>query len=270
MSKYKSALPKLPARGYFKKGDKGPEVVKLQKGLNWANNGAIFAPLKTDGVAGDLTIRAVKFFQMLHNKTVDAHFGKVCRDKLRTMDLNGRIKACNWALSVALDNTFTYGSGQRAHRSGCYFCGTNTGPKKSNKERKGEPHKVKDSHGNYHTYTKTYCCNPFITAAYAHGAKDPVILKICKSGSSCGMEAKDWLRSKNFKKLGSCKKVAYSDLKWGDVILTPSHVWMYIGGGRIIEASGNNWSSDSISMHGGAKSRYSSNKKNGTVLRYTA
>lgn len=269
MSKYKSKLPTLPKRGWFQKGDKGEDVKLLQKGLNWANKGTIRTPLKVDGEIGDKTEAEICFFELLHNKTVDGEFGNVCRDKLRTMNLTGRIKACNFALSVALDNRFSYGSGQRAHRSGCYFCQTNVGKVKKNKEHRGEPHKVKDSHGNYHTYERTYCCNTFVTAAYAHGAKDDAILKICKKGSCCGMEPKDWMVSKHFKKLGKCKDVPYGDLKWGDVILTDDHVWMYIGGGRIIEAAGNNWSHESIAIKGGAKKRYNQNiKAGGWVMRY--
>lgn len=269
MAKYKKALPKLPKRGYFAKGDKGEEVKKLQQGLNWAMNGVITKPLKVDGEVGPKTISAVMFFQEVNNKTIDGEFGKVSLAKLRTLDLNGRIKACNWALSVAKDNRFTYGSGQRAHRSGCYFCQTNTGPRMKKKEKKGEPHVVKDSHGNGHTYERTYCCNTFITAAYAHGAKDKAIYDICHKGSCCGMEPKDWLKSPNFKKLGTCKGVPYGDLKWGDVILTADHVWMYIGGGRIIEAAGNDWSAGSIAIKSGAKKRYAQNaKKGGYVMRY--
>lgn len=268
MSKYKSALPKLPKRGYFVKGDKGEEVKKLQRGLNWACNGTIQAPLVVDGIVGDKTISRVCFFEEVHNKTIDGHFGQVCLTKLKTLDLLGRIKACNWALSVAKDNRFTYGAGKRAQRSGCYFCGTNTGPKKKNKEHTGEPHTVKDSHGNNHTYTMTYCCNTYITAAYAHGAKDEAILKVCKSGSCCGMEPKDWQKSKYFQP-NKLKHFKYEDLRWGDVILTDTHVWMYIGGGRIIEASGNDWSADSISIHGGAKKRFNANKKaGGYVMHY--
>lgn len=268
MARYKKALPKLPARGYFKKGDKGEEVKKLQRGLNWANSGTIRTPLVIDGEVGDKTIAEVVFFEMLHDKAVDGEFGKVCREKLRTLNLTGRIRACSWALSVALDNTFAYGSGERAHRNGCYFCGTNIGPNAKNKERKGEPHVVKDSKGNGHTYKKTYCCNTFITAAYAHGTGDKAILKICKSCDSC-WGLKDWMKSYHFRKKGTCKSFDYEKLWWGDVIITDTHVWMYIGNGRIIEASGNNWSHKSIAMKDGAKKRYDQNKKeHGVVMRW--
>lgn len=278
MSKYKSALPVLPERGYFIKGDKGEEVKKMQKAVNWANNGSIVAPLKIDGIVGDLTIRAVAFMEEIHHMAIDGHFGTKCRKLIANMDLIGAIKACNWAVSVAKDNRFTYGAGQRAHRSGCYFCGTNTGPRKKKKEKKGEPHIVKDSKGNGHTYEKTYCCNTFITAAYAHGAKDKKIHAICHAGSCCGMKPSDWKQSKNFKTVGKAKDVPFSKLKAGDVIINDKaikgashHVWMYLGADELVEASGENWSAKSISSKYGAKKKYTAYQKSNTcyVMRYT-
>lgn len=273
MAKYKGALPKIPQRGFFKKGDKGPEVEKLQKALNWANNGRIKASLVVDGVIGDLTISAVSFFQEINHLTIDGEFGAVSRKKLANLNLTGAIKACNWAVSVGKDNRFTYGAGQRAHRCGCYFCGTNTGPNKKNKERKGEPHIVKDKKGNGHTYTMTYCCNTFVTAAYAHGAKDPTMLKLCKNCGCGGLKPSDgWLKKPtNFKSLGKAKSISFSKLKKGDLIMNdgkqgPGHVWMYLGGDKYIEATSlgggdKSWSSDSIRSKSGAKSKYSTYSK---------
>lgn len=277
MSKYKAALPKLPERGWFKKGDNGEEVKKLQKALNWANGGTIKAPLKVDGIIGDLTVSAVSFFEEIHHLTIDGHFGSKCLATLKAFDLTGRWKAVNWAVSVAKDNRFTYGAGQRAHRCGCYFCKTNTGPYKKNKERKGEPHVVKDAKGNGHTYERTYCCNTYITAAYAHGAKAERVLMLCKTCGAMGMNPTDWT-IRGFKKVGTCKDVPYEKLMVGDVIMSNAakndwqhHVWMYIGGGRFVEASGNNWSADSIASKPNAKTKYNSYRKHsGTyVVRYT-
>ena len=138
MAKYKGAMPKLPERGYFIKGDKGEEVKKLQRAINWANNGTIVDKLKFDGEVGSLTIAQVSFFEQIHHKTIDGEFGKVCLATLKALDLTGAIKACNWALSVAKDNRFSYGTGKRAHRCGCYYCQTNTGKRKKNKERAKE------------------------------------------------------------------------------------------------------------------------------------
>lgn len=279
MAKYRGALPKLPARGYFKKGDKGPEVKKLQKALNWANSGTIVAALKVDGECGVLTERAVSFFEEIHHKTIDGEFGKVCLATLKALDVTGAWRACNWAVSVAKDNRFTYGVGQRAHRSGCYFCQTNTGPRKKLKEKKGEPHVIKDKNGNGHTYERTYCCNTFATAAYAHGAKDKKIYAICHSGHCCGMTPSSWKQSPNFKTVGKAKNVDFSKLKAGDVIINDKavkgvthHVWIYLGGDKLVEASNGTWNANSISSKYGAKKRYTAYQKSNTcyVMRYTA
>ena len=137
------------------------------------------------------------------------------------------------------------------------------------KQKKGEPKYVKDSKGNKHTYEKTYCCNPFITAVYAHGAEVPDVLKACRAGSGGGMSPSTWTRY-GFKTVGKSSKVDFKDLKKGDIFITDKHVCMYTGGDWLIEASGNNWSAKSIAHKKGAKKRFSSYKKNpkSYVMRY--
>ena len=270
MAKYKGAFPKLPERGWFQKGDKGVEVQKLQRVLNWANDGTIKAKLVIDGDLGDKTEDMIAFYQEVHQLTIDKQFGQKSLASTKWLDINGKWRAMNWAISVAKDNSFAYGTGKRAHRSGCYFCQTNVGPRKKKKEQKGEPHVVYDSKGNGHTYAKTYCCNTFITAAYAHGAKDAKILSICKGGSCCGMSPSDWERSPNFKRVGKVKDVPFSKLERGDVIMCESHVWMYIGFDKLVEAGSEGWGTSSISAKSGAKSRYNSyaKKPKTWVVRY--
>ena len=283
MSKYIGTLPTLPERGYFKVGDKDAkgsvEVKNLQKFLNWANDGSKEPDLVVDGEIGPKTIAAVKLYQLVRLLVVDGEFGKKSLGRAKKCEISGAYRAVNWAVSVSLDNSFTYGAGRRAHRCGCYFCKTNTGPKKKCKEKRGEPHYVLDSDGKKHTYEKTYCCNTFITAAYAHGANDAAILKICKRGSCCGMDPGDWKKSKHFKTVGPCKKVKFEDLRPGDVIISNGdkggkhhHVWMYVGGNLFVHASGNNWTKKSIATLSGAKTMYEKGyaKYNGTyVMRYT-
>lgn len=58
---YQGEFPKLPSRGYFKKGDKGAEVKKLQKFLNWA----LDIQLQLDGSYGPLTMDSVKRFEKI-------------------------------------------------------------------------------------------------------------------------------------------------------------------------------------------------------------
>lgn len=77
---YTGTFPKLPSRGYFKKGDKGTEVKNLQKFLNWA----LDLKLGVDGIIGNKTINAVKEFQKITGIKVDGLFGKDCLAKAKT------------------------------------------------------------------------------------------------------------------------------------------------------------------------------------------
>ena len=69
---YSGKFPKLPSRGYFKKGDKGTEVEKLQIFLNWYGG----YKLAIDGDFGVKTLASVKDFQKKENLEVDGFFGK--------------------------------------------------------------------------------------------------------------------------------------------------------------------------------------------------
>lgn len=177
----------------------------------------------------------------------------------------GAINAVKWAKKIAADNSFAYGKGDRAHHGGCYFCGTNiTGPKKAKKGSKWE---------------KTYCCNPFIFAAYAHGAKDPAILKACKKGQCGGMLTSDWTRYGCFAVVGKCKDVPYKDLLPGDVIISNKavnnhyhHVIMECGNDQYVEAGWEGWGSSTIAVRSGSQNNYKKNYrkyKGCYVLRYT-
>lgn len=69
---YSGGFPTLPAKGYFKKGDTGAQVSKLQKFLNWYGNYG----LDVDGDFGNNTLSAVKKFQKAEKLTADGLFGK--------------------------------------------------------------------------------------------------------------------------------------------------------------------------------------------------
>lgn len=69
---YKGAFPKLPARNYFKKGDCGNDVRRLQSFLNWYGN----YKLDVDGDLGNKTLNAVKSFQKAEKLVADGLFGK--------------------------------------------------------------------------------------------------------------------------------------------------------------------------------------------------
>lgn len=255
--------PAVPARGYFKLGDKDPDVRWIQKKLNAKNKMSdsnvmkkLGYQLEVDGIFGEATKKAVKLFQDVSHIKVDGRVGAVTLRKLETVKVTAIRRAINFAVAIARDNSFAYGTGARAHHNGCYFCGTNiTGPKKAKKGSKWE---------------KTYCCNPFIHAAYAHGAGDEKMLKACKKASAAGLVVKDWEKF-GFKKVGACSKVKFSDLKMGDVILKKGkHVYMYTGSGYFVEASGGTFEDSSIAHKKTAKKRYAeySKRKDTYVLRY--
>lgn len=124
--------------------------------------------------------------------------------------------AAAWARAIANDNSFHYGNGTHCHHNGCYYCGTQPTSKK-----------------NYVVqWEKTYCCNPFVTAAFAHGGNEPFMLNsVCKKGKS--YMAPEFTKSALFANMGH---PAQSELKVGDVLCTTVHVAIYLGDGTIAEA----------------------------------
>ena len=135
--------------------------------------------------------------------------------------------AIRWAVWIAGDNTFHYGYTNKsktinAHHNGCYFCGTNTD--KGGRSKKG----IVD-------YKHTYCCNPFVHAAWAHGGCIPKALEMCEKATSWDFgKGKGYDASSLFDNLGHPAK---SKLKKGDVLCRDTHVALYIGDGKIAEAS---------------------------------
>lgn len=128
------------------------------------------------------------------------------------------IKFLKW---IAGDNDFHYGHGDAAHHNGCYFCKT-------------QP-KVKKNAGIV-DYEHTYCCNPLIGAGWAHGGCVPKAMELCKRGSSWDFgKGKGYDKSVLFANLGHPDK---TKLEAGDVLCKDTHVALYIGGGKIVEASG--------------------------------
>lgn len=79
--KYSGTFPKLPSRGYFKKGDTGTQVKRLQKFLNWFGGYG----LVIDGEIGDKTISAVGKFQSATGLVVDKKFGAKSLAKAKTV-----------------------------------------------------------------------------------------------------------------------------------------------------------------------------------------
>ena len=72
---YTGEFPTLPSRGYFKKGDKGKEVVKMQNVLLWISPGCL-PKYGADGNVGSETINAVKVCQSILKVKTDGLYGK--------------------------------------------------------------------------------------------------------------------------------------------------------------------------------------------------
>lgn len=77
---YSGTFPKLPSRGYFKKGDKGTQVKRLQKFLKWCGYS-----VTTGGTYGSKTISAVKKLQKKFGLKQDGKFGKKTLAKAKTL-----------------------------------------------------------------------------------------------------------------------------------------------------------------------------------------
>ena len=142
--------------------------------------------------------------------------------------------AARWARFIAADNSFMYGTGPDAHHNGCYYCGTN---------QNGKYGKPKTSR-----WAKTYCCNPFVMAAYTHGAN------LFSSCPKSGLTVAWWTKlskddKKLFKKIGTDLK--YADLKPGDILIKNNHhIKIYVGKingfHRVSHAASEGWGPGSI------------------------
>ena len=78
---YTGTFPTIPSRGYFKKGDRGENVKRLQRFLNWYGNYG----LAVDGVVGSKTISAVRKYQSSAGLSVDGQFGSKSLAKAKTI-----------------------------------------------------------------------------------------------------------------------------------------------------------------------------------------
>lgn len=77
----KNKLPIRPLRGYFKIGDHGTNVLRLQKFLNWSIN----AKLVLNGKLDTSTFAAVKRFQKIYKLKIDGLFGIACLKIAKTI-----------------------------------------------------------------------------------------------------------------------------------------------------------------------------------------
>lgn len=182
-----------------------------------------------------------------------------------------------WAIDVAEDNSFNYGVGAPCHRGGCYFCGTNN--KKVNLAKKSSTASIRKK---AKKYEKTYVCMTFVGAAYAHGAGDPELLKVCQSGGIPVSTTDSNFKYSCWTKVGKIKNLKVSDLMPGDVVIkygpnnSGGHAAIYAGDDMVVEASREGWDAGSISYHSGFARQWQNfyNKKDknyskGYVMRYT-
>lgn len=80
---YPGTFPKLPKRGYFKQGDEGRQVKRLQKFLIWA--GYSCGKSGADGKFGPATRQAVLEFQYRNHIKTDGKFGPESLAKAKTI-----------------------------------------------------------------------------------------------------------------------------------------------------------------------------------------
>ena len=169
--------------------------------------------------------------------------------------------ACLFAKWIAGDDSFHYGYTDKhgskdsskwkpnAHHNGCYFCKTNTD--KGGRSKKG----IVD-------FEKTYCCNPFVHAAFAHGAGDPQMLSACQRAKSVGYTPGSFTRYGPWESVG---KSGLGNLQKGDVLCLSAHVCIYIGDGKVAHAMTEGWGAGSITVSN-ASGMY---KRAKYVMRYT-
>ena len=247
--------------------DKGEKWIDKQKYENKKVDSKSFDLKAADSELKFADLKAGKYRYRIQ---VNPEGGKmvVVVDQQFKVEDNPALGAVEWAINIANDNSFNYGTKGPANHGGCYFCKT-FGAKKRHLKRIGQSWSAK--------WEKTYCCNPFIFAAYAHGAKDPATLASCQRGGCGGMAPSDWTRLGSYELVGTCKSVPYSDLKPGDIIMSNTnengwthHVWMFIGDGKLVESSGGGWDAGSIAVKDIAAQKYSRySKHSGTyVVRY--
>lgn len=190
--------------------------------------GKVVKSIKVDGktvtAADNYTIKNIDSHHIIEVVCEEGK-GKKYPGKLPTTKLvksNKQVKTdtIRWAVWIAGDKRFHYGYGQHAHHNGCYFCGT---------QRLKRGHGIVDPEF-------TYCCNPFVGAAWAHGGCVPLALSKCQKCNSWDFHTgTGYDKSKLFDNLGHPAK---KDLQPGDVLCRDTHVALYIGKGQIAEASG--------------------------------
>ena len=196
--------------------------------------GMVVKSIKVDGkkvsASNTYTIKKIDSHHIIDvvcgTETKKKYTGPIPTLRLKKTNAEAIADTIKWAKWIAGDNRFHYGytspDGKiSAYHNGCYFCGTQK--TSGARSKKG----IVD-------YQFSYCCNPFVGAAWAHGGCVPKAISLCQSGSSWGFaKSEGYEKSSLFDKLG---KPATSKLKPGDVLCSDSHVALYIGDGKVVQA----------------------------------
>ena len=191
--------------------------------------------IKDNGLVNENTIKEAKLYKKTIVKESEVstkkYTGKIPSLKITKTTQQVIDDTVKWAYWIARDNRFHYGYTNKkvtpwnpnAHHNGCYFCGTNT--ISGSRSKKG----IKD-------YKFTYCCNPFVGAAWAHGGCVPKALSMCQKGGSWSFgKGQGYDICDLFKKM---HHPVMKNLKKGDVLCSDSHIALYVGDGKIAEAGG--------------------------------
>ena len=191
-----------------------------------------------EGISGNVDLSYVYSEEVPAKPTPQTYDGELPSVHVKKTASQVIADALKWGKWIAGDNTFHYGEyGNKAyitptskyyaggkykriyditHSCGCHFCNTN----KSKKVNKASKEGFKGEN-----WERTYVCNTFVTAMFAHGGMESTCLEKCRKGSCIGMttagrsSALD--NSKNWTYKG---KLAIKDLKAGDVLVSASHM----------------------------------------------
>lgn len=240
---YKGSLP----TGTVKDGTKGSDAKAVQTFLNWCIN----AGLATDGIAGALTVSAIKDYQTQYGLKIDGIFGSQSLRKAKEIvakyapKQTAQDKAIAWARRIANDQSWHYvkwTSNAKTHE--CPIC-------------------FKHPVGAYHGWN----CIGFAYSAYAHGANIKIkhsngVINNAKAEKILSQKTdkdatkivQDALGSKAFVCIKRAKGMPQNLLKAGDICLyfkgsTYQHTFLYVGNGKMIDATSVNNTASQIAEH---------------------
>lgn len=171
------------------------------------------------------------------NEILDPHEKKPYPGKMPTLKIvktNAEViaDALMFAKWITGDKRFGYGrmGGSKyegtkeysiTHSGGCHFCGSN-----ASKISKAKKAGLK----NPEEWEYTYVCNTLVHACFAHAG---VMSMLNAKGHSWWISS--YQKSKYWEEIKKPSK--YTSLKAGDVLFTDTHAMLYIGGGKIAEAT---------------------------------